>query len=496
MIQFDRKRLTWLVAGILAIVLMWSRLDGLDLSFWNDEVYTVVHYASRGPHAIFFSPYIPNNHVLFELLAWGTTAVVGTSETAYRLWGVVPAIGAAAWIVWWASRRLGRTVAIGMLFLLLVSPLLLEVSREARGYGLAMLSMAGLIVQGDSLSKNPSWRRCWQYAAFGLLGMLTLPVFVVPFALSAAPLLLVSSQRRRLVFAAGVAGLVALWWYRPMVGDIIAHSSQQFGEPTYWHSVVTLSVRQLLFPSYNLVLPGMGDVAVGPVEVAADLAPLWHALTWSLVIWGGAWLWRKGHTILLGCLCLPLFGTYLVASAFRFWVADRFVSYLCLPLFLLIAAGVKGMLDSVAGGRKAVLAFVVGIAAGWVLTSFLFLMVYVTNTPHEAFKEVAALANASEASTVLTNSVRPVGLDYYLDPPLERWQAKDLERLFCSDADQPYIFIDHRFLSGERLDTSCLANKGAERRSFRQRGRGSYIDIWFVGVSMPANASHKVTPTM
>ena len=44
---------------------IWSRFWGLDLSLWNDEVYTVVNYVDPGPVGIFFGSYVPNDHALF-----------------------------------------------------------------------------------------------------------------------------------------------------------------------------------------------------------------------------------------------------------------------------------------------------------------------------------------------------------------------------------------------------------------------------------------------
>ncbi len=151
-----REELVWgALFGSLAVILVWSRLVGLDQSFWNDEVVTVLRYAGEGPRAIFFGDYAPNNDVLFSLLSWTASELFGDSETTYRIWSVVPALAATFWLVWWAYRRFGHLVAATLLLLMTASPLLFVLSREARGYGLAMLAAVGLVTRAERALADP-----------------------------------------------------------------------------------------------------------------------------------------------------------------------------------------------------------------------------------------------------------------------------------------------------------------------------------------------------
>ena len=84
------------MCSLSGLVLVWSRLANLGTSFWGDEAYSAYYYADRGPHAIFFGTYVPNNHVLFNLLNWVTTGAIGHFEAAYRIWSVVPGLAAVA----------------------------------------------------------------------------------------------------------------------------------------------------------------------------------------------------------------------------------------------------------------------------------------------------------------------------------------------------------------------------------------------------------------
>jgi hypothetical protein len=132
--------------GLLGSTLLISRLAGLDKSYWFDEVITVRYFVRAGPREILTGPYIPNNHELFSLLAWATRWTVGESEIGLRLWSVLPFLAGVALVTVWLHTRLTPLSGVLFLFLATVSPLLLDLSRQARGYGLAFFAMSVLIV--------------------------------------------------------------------------------------------------------------------------------------------------------------------------------------------------------------------------------------------------------------------------------------------------------------------------------------------------------------
>lgn len=482
---FSRRLLIWGgVFGVLTAVLLWSRLAGLHLSFWNDEVVTVLRYAGRGPNAIFFGNYNPNNHVLFELLAWVTTRLFGETEVVYRLWAVLPALAATAWLTWWICRRVGYLPGATLLLLIALSPLLLDVSREARGYGLAMLATTGLITQGDAALTDPEGRAIWRFAVFGGMGVLTLPVFVLPYTLAALGLLLEPRLRARLLIGLVASGLVALAWFSPMLGEIVEDSSQQFGVKVPWHGFVTMFLNQLLFPIFGLLLPGVSGIARGARTI---VTLIWHGVTWALFVMGALWLWRNGRARLVGMLALMTMGTYLVLAALGMWAVNRFLSYLSLPLFVLLALGIENSVRQLPKtGRRVAVAGLAGIAA-WSLVAFYPLADAVTHVPFEAVKEASELANASGADLVVTNSARPDGFRYYLEISPTIMTPVELESLFCTDNASGYVFLDHPFRA-EEVDTSCLEENDAFRVRLEQRGRGQLIDVWFVGMSEPPMA--------
>ena len=102
--------------------------------------------------------YLPNNHELFSLLAWATTTVAGESEIALRVWSVVPFLAGVALVTAWLHVRVGALSGVLFLFLATGSPLLLDITPTARGYGLAFLAMSIVVVA--ALEADRSGRSC------------------------------------------------------------------------------------------------------------------------------------------------------------------------------------------------------------------------------------------------------------------------------------------------------------------------------------------------
>jgi hypothetical protein len=54
------KGITISAYGVLGFTLGWSRLVGLDRSYWHDEIVTVVNFVREGPRENLAGVYIPN----------------------------------------------------------------------------------------------------------------------------------------------------------------------------------------------------------------------------------------------------------------------------------------------------------------------------------------------------------------------------------------------------------------------------------------------------
>ena len=99
----------------LGLVLVATRLIGLDRGYWHDEIVTMRDVVMAGPKEIFAGERL--NHQLFSVLAWATISVGGESEYLTRLWSVVPFVVGAVVVTGWLHVRVGAPSGILFLFM-------------------------------------------------------------------------------------------------------------------------------------------------------------------------------------------------------------------------------------------------------------------------------------------------------------------------------------------------------------------------------------------
>ena len=146
---------------VLGALLLLTRFVWLGHSFWSDELYFVEHFVREGPGEILAGPDL--SHELMAIVAWATSSIAGESETAFRLWSVVPFVAGVTVVTAWLHSRVDALTGLLFLFLATVSPLLLDITRQARGYGLAFLAMSILVVAALEAVRDgglPPWWRC------------------------------------------------------------------------------------------------------------------------------------------------------------------------------------------------------------------------------------------------------------------------------------------------------------------------------------------------
>jgi hypothetical protein len=454
--------------SVLGLGLAWSRLVGLDQSMWHDEIYTVVHYVRPGPRAI-FGDYVPNDHMLYELLTWATSSVLGQTEVVYRLWSVVPFIAGVILVGRWLKRLDGLLAAGLYVLLATASPLLIDWSRQARGYGLAFFAMSLLTIYACQIVEDCTRSALLLYSAAGVIGSWDLPIFGVTFAAVSLVLLAQKPLRRRaLPWLCGSLAAVLLW-YLPVVGELLSSSRQEYGRQLSWPDVLYGPFTQLLAPS---VIPN-GDVRYRGLAAVLVFVP-------ALVI--GIRVVSRRSRAAAGTMISGVVGTYLVLWVGRFFVEDRFVSYLLVPLFVLVGVGVAGLVRALGRRRSHVRIFgtaLLVLGAGWICATLLSNGLLATRYPLEAYKNAAAAIDARlPGATVVANLPHPDDLRYYLRRPIVTVPATRLEAVVCRTPPHGLIYVEQPFRTPP-IDLACLRRAGATHQRFVQYTRGDRIDVWF-----------------
>ena len=459
-------------------VFLWSLLAGLDLGLWHDEVWSVVRFIDPGPAAVFNGPYVPNNHMLFSLLAWITTSLAADGEIAVRLWSVIPTIGLLAFGTFWTRQRLGWAMAVTFMVLVVANPLVLVVGRQARGYGLAMLCTALMIgAAWEALAPDAPPSRLIPVGVFGALAIFTLPATVLAFL--AVTSIVFMRQRVPALVNVGVVGAASVLWYLGNLPELVDNLDQRFGEPLPWHGFLTGSFETLMFPIARL----LRSEYIDPFRPPADILSLWTVsallVLGALAVLGAVRLARAGSVLQSLAVWAPVAFTFTVITASRVWILDRFVIFLIAPMTLLIAAGIVEAARLVTRSSPTRhLAWAIGCLGALGLL-YLATPTYerLTTTPIEGFKEVAAIVSRHDGP-VLTNSVAYFGLDYYLKGDFEILANDELEAVTCDDPGRNRIVINHPERQQEALDTACLAEAGYEVTRVDQLIRGDWIDVW------------------
>jgi hypothetical protein len=452
------------VCSAMGIVLIWSRLANLGTSFWSDEAYSAYYYAGRGPHGIFFGTYVPNNHVLYNLLSWVTTGALGRFEASYRIWSVLPGGAAVALAAWWALKRFGAVGATAVVVLATISPVHLVLTTQARGYGLAMFAGILMLIGAVRASDHESTRDVALFAAGALIGIFTLPVFALPAIAQAGVLVCNRQLRRATLNACGVIGLASLAFYAPLLSGILHNAHQRFGNQLAPVAAVTGAYHDLAAPTIATAIPSSPHALFNQVVT--------FAVIMLLAITAAQWLWRKPDRAVLAHLAVPVFGTYLALVVGRFYVQPRFASYLFFHVVVLLAIGVQRLWNvfaRVTPARALAAVVIVGMAvtgtarvAGTVSAQ--------ARVPWENEKFVATFAKATGINYVYTDSVHPVALYYYLgEKRVKLLQRKAVENQAYCGVKNRFIFVDDAYHQTRPPNLKCLEDRRAVRITVPQQ---------------------------
>jgi hypothetical protein len=452
--------------GVLGAILVATRAVGLDRSLWHDEILTVVYFVREGPWEILAGDYIPNNHELYSLLGWATSSVVGESEVALRLWCVVPFVAGVVLVTAWLHVRVGALTGVLYLFFATLSPLLLDLSRQARGYGLAFLAMSVLVVAALEVDRGG---RTWAVATFcaaGVVGTWTLPIFGTTFAVTGAVLLADRPRRMLAAWLGGSCAAIAAW-YAPHISDLLVSSQQEFGAPIGWFGLPTSPVDQVVIPALLWI--------EGPV-LASGATRLVLIAVVAVVLLSSPLLRERGPALVL---CSSVAGPLVVVWATRLYLSTRFVSYLLVPLFVLLASGTAHVLSR--PGRRAWARSILALGTlGLVIVAFVSSGRPVLRLPREAHADAvrAIREQGREEDPVLAYTFRPADLEYYLGRPPRVLEPDDVVSSVCA-ADRDVVYVTQPY-GVPGVSVPCLGRAGVEHRRFEQYAAGGAIEVWFV----------------
>lgn len=453
------------VIGVFLVALaVWSRTIPLDVSLWGDEAYTARQYVIHGPERIFLtSSYLPNNHVFFSLLTWLTTRVTGTSEWALRLPSLVPALASIALTAWYARRRFGWGASLIAATLLVTSPLHLGLSVQARGYGIGFLSAAAMLwyaVRVDEDGRPADWIGLGLAA---LVGIWTLPQLAFVYGGHLLALFLLRERRWGVLAHGVVVGAGSLLFYRGLVNNIVSQTGR---------------------------VGSRGGSVVGPFDILADPAvliygswarafgswPEWVVVaSFAAVIGLGVAVLLAGRRFVdLRHLIVPwlvLMGALVVLGSSAL---DRYISFLIVPIAVLIAVGGAGLLDTMrmpVPGRVTLAMVVAGFLVAGAIDS-----AREWDVPFENYAEAVEIARAQGVDRIYTNRTTGVVGFLWYDESIEPIEAT----IDACTLEPPFVLLDFPWQM-EGAPPDCLLERATDRVVVPQRRRpDDRIVVWVI----------------
>jgi hypothetical protein len=413
-------------------------------------------------------------------LSWATAESFGRFEAAYRVWSALPALAAVGLVAWWAWHRLGRGVAVGIVILAALSPTHLELTPQARGYGLAMLAAAGMLISATRVSDDGRTRDIVAFALWGFAGIATLPVFLVAYLGHVIVVLFRPDARRRVIVATGAVGLASLVWYSGVFADLVDSSDQQFGDRLGIEAVVTGPFNHLARPLFTSLVPRDSMDWLASRWIAA----LVYVALVALCVWR---LWRQRERPLLAHLLVPITFGYAALTIGRFYVLPRFGSFFLFHVLVVLALGLRELIALASRVRVVIpvaAVFVVAILVG--STHVADHVRRLAELPYEGYESAADITQGTGFETIITNSLRPQGLQFYLgtdDVEVLRDQDR-LNRRVCRGP-APFVYIEQQRGDPPKANPRCLERRRAvvvhaeyqEKSAIGQRGP---IDVWIV----------------
>jgi hypothetical protein len=430
-------------------------------SLWTDELWSILHYSGRGPWTVVTEYHEPNNHIFFNLLNALSPWRGSVEPLPARIWSFAAVASLLAGFLSYFARRRAFLCGAAAFLVFATGPEFLDLTLQARGYGLLSLFALVASVLVVSHIRNGTPRTLALLGVISVLGTFTLPTFGF-FIVPMWGFLWLAIRRLRVLYAALLTGAGILVVYLPVASQLLsqlAHFDERWGRQ--YASLGAVKETVVMY----LLHPAVVGVALGKRELLVLAAGL-------LVLLGLAWrrdpVEAKGISVILGsalaffAICRTL-QTPLVRST----------AFVVVPIAF-AAALAASVLELPGGARLRRVAALA--AAGFLLFRGVSAVRSFAFTPFERWKELATIVGETfpEGTPSFVTS-EPDYLKGYLAPGNRL--AERLDRGSFERGEELLLDTPVMSPSGGRVDGRSIAPCAVEFR-LPQR-RAEYEALWF-----------------
>lgn len=366
-------------------------------SFWVDEGFSVF-LASQDIEEIVMGTAMDQHPPLYYILLhyW---MVLGRSMFVIRLLSAVLGLAAIPLLYRIASSIFSARVALGATFLLVISPVHIQYSQEARMYILLSLSTLASTLLVWHLVEGPSKRLWLGYLFTTLVALYThyFSLFILVFQNLFVLMVSLRQRRRELtgkwLLAQGALLLGFLPWMPTLIFQVTQHHLSWIPSPT-----LTSIRNTLCYLIFGLQGPSRSQI----VLVAITAGSLLLATGFLMALRE----WRDKGLFVASWFAIPSITIVALSTRYPLYQEKQFLIVLA-PLLLLLALSTSGMRTSVQA-----LSFLVLLSI--TLPS---LHRYYFISPKQEWREVAGYidAHAQPGDAIFLNAAAgALTLDYYL----------------------------------------------------------------------------------
>ena len=210
-------------------------------------------------------------------------------------------------------------------------------------------------------------------------------------------------------------------WYAPHSGGVRGAPQIEDGVQIAFPWVVTAPIDQILLPAL---------LWIDGTALVAGLVWLPLVLLSAIVAWSSPLIRKRASALIL--VAGPVV-TVVVLWHGQAFIVPRYLSYLLVPLFILVATGAASILGRITK-REAPLRTIVCVAVLVALAvRFAVVAPDVVGLPREAHRDAAEVIESYEPATtrVVAYMRRPQNLAFYLDRPVETVTSNDVAASVC-----------------------------------------------------------------
>ena len=319
-------------------------------SLFYDEISTVFWYSSKGVAHCAVTYDTPNNHIFFNILNAVTPWVDCYEPIRVRFWSLVSQLIAGIWLAVVVGRRKLYTEAALFNWILWGGAYHLDITLQARGYGLVSLAtvvcfyICLIIIRGGQINLF----LLVLLSTAVVLGSYSVLSFI-PFAALFFLFLWMATQNFRVFVAGGVSGLSIGLLYAPVLGQIV-EVREKFAEVYGRHFDYPLVVFETIhkyMPLLNIWVVLVISCWVWGVSIMLWRSPraserILAAWASAIVLSFGLFLWL-GTPFIRAVLYLGLATSFLMVVVASRWTERekyfRYIWNLGVPLVLCVCTG-------------------------------------------------------------------------------------------------------------------------------------------------------------